>query len=461
MWYNGPSPDETRRLRVVEIIDQPVHAEAFHLSFQEHQAAPLDLTYSRNCIAVPQRSDSTKQNAADTPTIAAIRGGDVRWFRAVADYTIDWEGWHAPDGGLLWVNPSVERVTGYSVEECLAMPDYPLPIIVPDDRASIEHALEAARKQRAGENLDFRSMSRKGESRWMSLSWQPMYGEHGRFLGFRTSVRDVTERRALREQLRLHADHLEQLVQERTERVRQLEQRQWQMEKLAALGQLAAGVAHEINNPLAGMRNAFELIKSSLPTEHEHYELLGLVDKEFERISGITHQMYQLYKRAPQNTHDFAITQTVQEVIYLLANTAGKRDVRLNCELPDDSPQVTLVEGEVKQILYNLVLNAIQASPPGEEVSIGMCCHACELTVSVEDRGPGIPTNVLSRIFDPFFSTKQGDADGGMGLGLSISQSLAGAMGGRIEVASRLGKGSRFSAVFPLQFDPPVEIVDG
>ncbi len=421
----------------------------------------LLFTHSWNCLAVPQKRDTSKQNAADTPTIAAIRAGDVRWFRAVADYTIDWEGWHAPDGALLWVNPSVERVTGYSVEECLAMPDYPLPIIVPEDRASIERALEAARKQRAGEHLDFRSMPRKGESRWLSLSWQPMYAEQGRYLGFRTSVRDVTERRALREQLRLHAEHLEQLVQERTERVRQLEQRQRQMEKLAALGQLAAGVAHEINNPLAGMRNAFELIKASLPPEHEHYELLGLVDKEIERISGITHQMYQLYRPAPQTAHEFAITRTVQEVIYLLANTAGKRDIRLTFESSDDSLQVTLVEGEVKQILYNLVRNAIQASPPGKEVSVEICRNAREVAVRVEDRGPGIPPKTLSRIFDPFFSTKQGSPNDGMGLGLSVSQSLAEAMGGRIEVISKPGKGSRFSAIFPLRFDPPVETVDG
>jgi PAS domain S-box-containing protein len=409
---------------------------------------------------VPQRLDSSKQIAADTPTIAAIRAGDVRWFRAVADYTMDWESWHGPDGGVLWVNPSVERVTGYSVEECLAMPDYPLRIIVPEDRARIENALDAAREQKAGENLDFRSMSRTGESRWMSLSWQPMYGEHGRYLGFRTSVRDVTERRALRAQLRLHAEHLEQLVQERTERVRQLEQRQRQMEKLAALGQLAAGVAHEINNPLAGMRNAFELIKSSLPPEHEHYKLLALVDKEFERISGITHQMYQLYKRAPQTPHEFSISRIVQEVIYLLANAAGKRHVRLNFESTDDLLQVTLVEGEVKQILYNLVSNAIQASPPGKEVSAGICRHPLGIAVCVEDRGPGIPDHLRSRIFDPFFSTKQDDADGGMGLGLSVSQSLAEAMGGHIEVTSKPGKGSRFTAIFPLRFDPPVEAVD-
>jgi PAS domain S-box-containing protein len=412
-------------------------------------------------VQLPNTRDSSKQYADDIPSVSGIIAGDERWFRAVAEYTIDWESWHGPDGRLLWVNPAVERVTGYSVEQCLAMPDYPLPMVVPEDRTSVEKALSAARDRKAGDNLDFRSVSPKGDQGWMSLSWQPMYGACGRYLGFRTSVRDVTERRALREQLRLHAEHLEQLVQERTERLRQLEQRQRQMEKLVALGQLAAGVAHEINNPLAGMRNAFELIKSSLPPEHEHYELLSLVDKEFERISGITHQMYQLYKRAPQKPHEFAITQTVQEVIYLLANTAGKRHVRLNFESSDDSLRVLLVESEVKQILYNLVRNAIQASRPGTEVSVGVCRFSQEIAICVEDWGPGIPEHDLSRIFDPFFSTKQGDTDGGMGLGLSVSQSLAEAMGGRIEVTSKTGEGSRFSAIFPLRIDLPAEAGDG
>ena len=209
---------------------------------------------------------------------------DDRWFRAVADYTYDWESWHGPDGELIWVNPAVERITGYSVAECIGMRDYPLPMIVADDRERIADVLESAGERSSGENIEFRSLHRNGEIRWMALSWQPMYADGGTYLGLRTSIRDVTDRRALREQLRLHAEHLEQLVQERTARLRQLEQRQRQMEKLAALGQLAAGVAHEINNPLAGMRNAFELIKSSLAPEHEHYELLGLIDREIERI---------------------------------------------------------------------------------------------------------------------------------------------------------------------------------
>ena len=411
-------------------------------------------------MSARQERIGSADDALDRPLVAAIAAGDQRWFRAVADYTYDWESWHRPDGRLVWVNPAVERITGYCVAECLAMPDYPLPMVVPEDRPSVIGTLASAQNQTSGESPDFRCLSRSGQSRWMSLAWQPMFESGGGYLGYRTSIRDVTERRRLRDQIRLHAEHLEQLVQERTSRLRQLEQRQRQMEKLVALGQLAAGIAHEINNPLAGMRNAFELIKSSLPPEHEHYELLGLIDKEIERISGITHKMYQLYKRAPQQPDEFSFTQSVQEVIYMLASTADERHVHLNFASPQDPVRATLVEGEVKQILYNLIRNAIQASPQGESVAVRIGYDAREITVHVEDRGPGIQDEILPRIFDPFFSTKQADAQAGMGLGLPVSRSLIEAMGGRIDVTSQPGRGSLFLAVFPWRIDAPQEAVD-
>jgi PAS domain S-box-containing protein len=378
---------------------------------------------------------------------------EERWFRAVADYTTDWESWHAPDGKLIWVNRAVERLTGYPVDECLRMRDYPLPLVAPEDRERIAKELKAALNRTQGEQIEFRSVHRSGEIRWMSLSWQPMYEEHGKYLGLRTSIRDMTDRRKLREELRLHAEHLEQLVQERTSRLRQLEQRQRQMEKLAALGQLAAGVAHEINNPLAGMRNAFELIKSSLSPDHEYYELLELIDREIERISTIIHQMYQLYRRSPQQPSLFSMTRIIGEVMYLLETQAQKQGGRLDWSGGDDSLEVDLVEGEVKQILYNLIRNAIQASPSGEAVIVRAERLGSEIAVSVEDRGSGIAPDVAPRIFDPFFTTKQAGQDGGMGLGLSVSRSLIESMGGRIDVVSEEGHGSVFTAIFPCRME--------
>jgi PAS domain S-box-containing protein len=378
---------------------------------------------------------------------------DDRWFRAVADYTYDWESWHGPDGRLVWVNPAVERITGYSVAACLAMAEYPLALIADDDRAHIAEVLASAQNRTSGESVDVRVTPLNGEARWVSLSWQPMYAASGQYLGFRTSVRDVTERRKLREALRLHADHLEQLVQERTARLRHLEQRQRQMEKLAALGQLAAGVAHEINNPLAGIRNAFELFKSGLSPENEHFQLLELIDREIERISGIVMQMYQLYRRSPSQPSEFSMTQILGEVSTLLSGVAKKKQVHLDCNVGTGGANVYLAEGEVRQILYNLIRNGVQASPKNATVSVRLSHDPKEVSVHVQDRGPGIPDEIRPRIFDPFFTTKHGSDEPGMGLGLSVSRSLIEAMGGRIEVISSKDKGATFSAIFPTRLE--------
>jgi two-component system sporulation sensor kinase C len=378
----------------------------------------------------------------------------VASFRTVADYTYDWESWHAPDGCLIWVNPAVERITGYSPDECLQMADYPLPMTAPEHRELISEILQEAKVGTSRNDVEFQAVDRSGGKHWVAVSWQPMYDQTGRHLGFRTSIRDITERRNLRDQLRLHAEHLEQLVQERTARIAQLEQHRRQMEKHAAMGQLAAGVAHEINNPLAGIRNAFELIKSGTSPDHEHYELIGLIDREIDRMSSIVHQMYQLYGRSRQQPQTFTIEQTIADVVTLLERTARQHQVVLKTGIPtSERTTVLLPEGEVKQILYNLILNAIQASPAGEDVSIRIRCDSGEVQVMVSDQGQGITADVLPQIFDPFFSTRVSTHGAGMGLGLSVSRNLIESMGGSIVVESTPGCGSHFTAIFPEQVE--------
>jgi PAS domain S-box-containing protein len=360
----------------------------------------------------------------------------------------------------MWVNSAVERFTGYSPAECLALADYPLPMTASADRRRIVEALDDAKRGNSSNDLEFQAVHRDGTSRWMAVSWQPMYSEKGEHLGFRTSVRDVTQRRELREALRLHAEHLEQLVQERTSRVRQLERHRRQMEKAAALGQLAAGIAHEVNNPLAGIRNAFELIKRTMGPEHEHYDLLELIDREIERIGSITHQIYGLYRREPQPPIELDLNRTVAEVTSLLRSVARKREVRLEATLSPTPAIARLPEGEVKQILYNLIRNAIDASLSRELVEVRVDRDVDEARVHVVDRGCGISEEALPSIFDPFFTTKAGKSDAGMGLGLPVSRSLIEAMGGTIEVRTAKGAGSCFTASFPLGGAAPIERYD-
>jgi hypothetical protein len=376
-------------------------------------------------------------------------------FRIVANYTYDWESWHDPLGKPIWINDAVLRMTGYSVEDCLHMTDYPLPIVAAKDRPRMRQMLDDAIAMESHNDLEFEIVTCDGIERWMAVSWQPMYSDDRQHLGFRTSVRDITDRQGLKEQLRLYTEHLEQLVQERTAKIKQLEQHRRQMEKLAALGELAAGVAHEVNNPLAGIRNAFALFKDGMSRDHEHYDLLELVDNEIERISSIVHQMYQLYHRNPQVATDLTIEKTLRDVICLLEPLMRRLNVSIRL-LPDDelsrcrTTRARLPEGELKQVLFNLIRNAIQASSPNQCVRVRIEPAGDRLRIHVEDDGTGIKPDILPNIFDPFFSTK-GQLKEGMGLGLSVTRSLVDTMEGTIRVSTHVNVGTTFTIELPTQ----------
>ena len=383
-------------------------------------------------------------------------------FRFVAESTYDWESWHGPNGALVWVNGAAALMTGFGVEECLAMPDYPLPIVDERDHDLWRELLADAAAGGSANDIEFRIAMRGGDPRWMAVSYQPMFDDAGRRLGFRTSVRDITERQALKEELDRQNDRLERRLREQTAEVARLERTRASMEKLAAVGELAAGVAHEINNPLAGIRNAFALIRGGLDAGHPHYDLLDLVDGEIERVAGIIRQMYQLYNRSPPRAADVSVGKVVGDVFCLLGPTADRYGVRLELE-PGDAADgaagdahARLPENELKQVLFNLVRNAVQASAAGQAVRVDLGGDAETVMIVVADEGTGIAPETLPRIFEPFFSTK-GQLKEGMGLGLSVTQNLVAAMGGEIACETAVGEGTTFRVTLPRR---PAEAAD-
>jgi PAS domain S-box-containing protein len=116
-------------------------------------------------------------------------------FRAIADYTYDWEVWVGPAGRVLWTNPAAQRVTGYSVKEIMALPDYPGPLVYEDDRARMEKAFQSARQGSTGNDVEFRLSRKDGSIVWVEMSWQPIYNDDGESLGNRQSIRDISARK--------------------------------------------------------------------------------------------------------------------------------------------------------------------------------------------------------------------------------------------------------------------------
>jgi len=144
--------------------------------------------------------------AAVQERIAALREGEQR-FRTIADYTYAWENWFGPDGKLRWVNPAVERMTGYPVRECMGMEGFPLPLIHPTDRELVRRQQAQALAGHTGQDLEFRIDRRDGRVIWVAMAWQPIFDEQGTSLGYRSSVRDITTQHFATEELAYAATH--------------------------------------------------------------------------------------------------------------------------------------------------------------------------------------------------------------------------------------------------------------
>ncbi|HQE83897.1 MAG TPA: PAS domain S-box protein [Candidatus Hydrogenedentes bacterium] len=352
------------------------------------------------------------------------------------------------DGRFAYVSPAVKALLGHSPEEMVNRSVYEF--VHPEEAVRMRAFHRRIRDKTGRYNLEHRFRHADGSYPWLETSLHVMTNELTEEREAIAVMRDVSERRRMREEIRRHAETLETTVAQRTAQLHTLEAQSAEMEKLAATGRMAAGIAHEINNPLTGIRNCLLILARNVPEGHPDRHFVELAQREIERITRIVRQMYQLYRPDGIKPSQLRIENEMRDVCMMLERTFARKHLDLRLMVSHDTPDVTLPAGYLRQILYNLLLNAADASPENGVVEFRAKTVNATIEIEVADEGGGIAEDVLPRVFEPFFTTKSGHGGGGMGLGLSVSRSLATAMNGELRVETCVGLGTTFRLVLPV-----------
>jgi signal transduction histidine kinase len=219
-----------------------------------------------------------------------------------------------------------------------------------------------------------------------------------------------------------------------------------QSEKLAAVGKMAAKVAHEVNNPLAIIKTSIRLITKKMPSEDPNKENLDIIEEEIARIARTIKQLLD-FARPATDIAPLQVNEVIRKLMRLVEEDLPSQGIESRLELAADLPVLRMSLDQLKQVLLNLIKNAKEAMPSG-----GILCIRTEkcqggVTIRVIDTGVGIPEKHLRSIFEPFFSTKREGE--GMGVGLAVCNSIIKKFGGSIEVESQPGQGTTFRIFLP------------
>ncbi|HCU69503.1 MAG TPA: two-component sensor histidine kinase [Desulfomicrobium sp.] len=248
--------------------------------------------------------------------------------------------------------------------------------------------------------------------------------------------------------------------QERSDRQQaQLNEELIQSSKMAALGKLAAGVAHEVNNPLAVIREKAGWMRDLLeeedvqasPNFKEFEDAVAKIEQHVERAGNVVHRMLGFARRMEPVCNDISVNDVIRQTLTFLDNEIKFRDIEMIWQLSPDLPSIQSDASQIQQVLLNLLNNAIDAIGRNGHITVstGVDAESRMVRIGIRDDGPGMDKEVQGRIFDPFFTTKK--VGEGTGLGLSISYSIINKLGGSIRFESKVGTGTEFTILLPVK----------
>ncbi len=421
--------------------DQPVKVE--------------ELFLSRNFDVVKQRVKDEAGNIYGVVTV--IRDvterrrieGEMRKLSTAIEQAADSIFITDRNGIIEYWNPSLEKVTGYSKDEVIGK----TPRILKSGKHDGKFYENLWNTILSGKVYYGEMVNRKknGELYYIERTITPIKDNKGNITHFVSIGMDITKRKALEEKLKKYTGHLEEEVKQRTQEL-------LQAEKMAAVGVLVAGVAHEINNPLSYIKTNAEFLKEDLNDLKMNLKDYDKIPYDVEKLEEMTHSITDGINRIAQITQAlkrFAkpdagekvpsdVNQGIRDTLLILQNQLKHR-VKVN-EDYGDIPQVKCNINQLNQVFLNIILNSSQAMEEGE-IWIRTYKEGKKVIVEIKDNGRGIPKEVLNKVFDPFFTTKET----GSGLGLSISYKIIKEHRGNITVESEVGVGTKMKITLPIE----------
>jgi two-component system NtrC family sensor kinase len=249
-------------------------------------------------------------------------------------------------------------------------------------------------------------------------------------------------------ELKAWADSLETKVEERSQDIMRMEEQLRRSEKLASLGTLSAGVAHEINNPLTGILLYASILKGDKRLDPQLLSDVQRVISETERCAGIVKDLLEFSRESSPEKEAFVLEELLDDIVTFFHKQPDFNKIVITKKYGSHLPKVLVDRNQIRQVIINLVINAGHAMPQGGRLDITTypASGGQYVCADIADSGEGISTEHLDRIFDPFFTTKAQ----GTGLGLSISFGIIESNGGKIEVQSRVGEGATFTVKLPV-----------
>ncbi len=346
---------------------------------------------------------------------------DLLRFSNVVHYTVNPIQITDAKGRMIYVNPAFERTSGYTREELLGLN--------PNKISSGKHGKafwqEVWKKIGKGEvwTGEIENRRKDGEPMYTHLLISPIIDNDGKVVGYLGSHRDISQQKELERQL-MHS------------------------QKMESLGTLAAGIAHEVGNPLASISSIVQVITRTSSDDFTK-EKLKLVDSQVRRITKIIRDLVDFSRPSNYNVQMTDVVKMLSEAIDIVKIAKKAKDITFKSTLPTDIPIVSLVPDQLSQVFINILLNAVDAMH-GKKGTITSIVFSDDkyITIVVRDTGSGIPEENLDKIFEPFFTTKK--VGEGTGMGLWVSYGIVKSFGGDITVHSSPGKGTTFAVTLPV-----------